>query len=408
MLQAALPSRVSGSRPGSALVVKPDNASEVARVLRLCTETGTPVLPAGRHEPDGEAVVLDLSGLTQIHAIDENSLTVHAGSGIRVADLQMALRDRGYTLGFALVPHLSPKLGGFLSGQGWAEASVLFGKPWCAAIGIEGVLPTGRTFRIKPTPRRAVGPDLSELFLGAEGRLGVLTAAWVKFHPMARARAILAASLPGHGVALRSAARMVHDGLRPAFARIHELGLLPSPPDGAERTVLVVGFEGEARLVDVFLSMAVDLVKDRSGRILDEDHPLATRPIRSPCSRPELADHLSASVPWARAEELVQRVSRAFGDTLVAIRISDMLHEGCTVTWTARLDRSNSDRKVVKPLDQVLRAIQDGEATVIAHHGPFPAGHVATLQTDEVFGSALGRLAAILDPGEILHPEHRQ
>jgi FAD/FMN-containing dehydrogenase len=404
MLRSTLPSRVHPVSPSGALRVRPDNAAEVARVLSLATERRARVLPHGSPEPGRGDVLLDLSRLSDIHRIDERSLTVHAGAGIRVADLEVALRDRGFTLGFPLVGHLDPKLGGFLSGQGWAEASVLYGKPWRSAIGLEGVLPTGRTFRIKPTPRRAVGPDLSELFLGAEGRLGVLTSAWVKFHPVAKTRSTAVAAMPGAGVALRCAARMVHDGLRPAFARIHERGLLPGSRAGrvGEETLLVVGFEGETRLVDSFHSMAVELIGDRSGRLLGHDHPLATRIVPRPCARPELADHVTASVSWSAAEEVVQRVSPLFGDALSAIRVSDVLHEGCAVTWTARIGRAGGGGRVAGPLADVLEALDDLPATVVAHHGPFAPAPGPSPFEDPAYRHLLERLARTLDPRGVL------
>jgi alkyldihydroxyacetonephosphate synthase len=392
--------------PGGRHVVKPDNDSEVARVLRIASETASRIVPRGSSDRGGNVIELDLSGLDTIHAIEEQSLTVHAGSGIRLSDLELALRDHGYTIGFPLIPHLDPKLGGFLSGQGWAESSVLFGRPWKSAIGIEGVLPTGRLFKIKPAPRRAVGPDLCELFLGAEGRLGVLTSAWVKFHPLPKSRMIVTAAMPGPGPALRCAARMIHDGLRPAFARIHEFGLLPekSRDSLGDGTVLVVGFEGETRLVDVFHSMAVDKIHDSSGDLLAEDHPLALRRVRTPCSMPEMADHLTATVAWREAEPLLRKVSGVLGEGLEGVRISDFLHEGCAITWSARVDRAGLDEQLVRTIAEAVEAVGSTGGTVIAHHGPFARSHPSTVFEDRSFSDLMQRLVTLLDPSGTLNP----
>ncbi len=398
LIRGALPSGVKDVPGTGAVLVRPINASEVARVLGIAAETKTRVLPRGTSDVRGTAIVLDLSGLTEIHEISEVSLVAHADAGIRVRDLEVALRDRGFTLGFPMMGHLDPKLGGFLCGQGWAEASVLYGKPYRAAIGIEGVLPNGRAFKIKPAPRRAVGPDLSELFLGAEGRLGILTSAWVTFHPQPRTRMIAGAAMPSLGVALRCAARMVHDGLRPAFGRIH------ARLEGGPPAVLVVGFEGEARLVEVFHAMAVERIRDRSGEMLSDGHELVCRPVRSGCMRPEAADHLTVSTDWAGADGLVEDLSAVFGSALLSVRISDLLHEGCAATFTARVDRSQTDEQLVLPVTLAVERARNLGATVIAHHGPFATHRGISPLSDPAFDDLLTRLASNLDPSGVLEP----
>lgn len=404
MLKHALPSGVIQEPGGRVWRVCPDNASEVSRVLRLASELGVAVRPEGG---SGEDVIqLDLSGLSDVHAINEEALTVHAGAGIRVRDLEVTLRDHGFTLGFPLVPHLNPKLGGFLSGQGWAEASVLYEKPWQSAIGIEGVLPTGRTFRIKPAPRRAVGPDLSQLFLGAEGRLGVLTSAYVRFHRLPKARQTVAAVLDGLGDGLACAARIVHDGLRPAFARIYEPGLVPGVQgQDAVGTVLVVGFEGEPRLVEIFHGAACEIISGIGGRIQADDFHLACRPLRSQVLDAEHADHLTATTGWAGAEVLARAVAGLLGGGLATMRLSDFLHEGCAVTWTARIDRSaDAGGAVPAVIAEAAERVRSLGGTVTAHHGPFVVSPSSVLDADPSFDAFFSQLRRTLDPGAILDP----
>jgi alkyldihydroxyacetonephosphate synthase len=403
MLRQILPSGVVESPESGAWRVSPDNASEVSRVIRLASEAGVPVGPPGGKGGEG-AIELDLSGLSDVHSINEQALTVHAGSGIRVRDLEVLLRDHGYTLGFPLLPFLNPKLGGFLCGQGWAEASVLYGKPWRAAIGIEGVLPTGRTFRVKPAPARSVGPDLMELFLGAEGRLGLLTSAHVRFHPLPKARRTVAAVMPGLGDGLACAARIVHDGLRPAFARIYEPGLVPGNQGmDAVGTVLVIGFEGEPQLVTAFWKIASEIVEELQGRVQAEDFHLACRPVRSPSLDAEHADHLTATVGWSGAEVLARAVGRFLGEGLASTRISDFLHEGCAVTWTARVDRSRvGDEAVAPAIAGAADRVRSLGGTVTAHHGPFVVAPSSVLAGDPAFDAVFDRLRATLDPGGIL------
>jgi len=405
MLKHALPSGVVEEPVGRVWRVSPDNPSEVSRVLRLASETGVVVRPEGSGGDEG-VIQLDLSGLSDVHAINEEALTVHAGAGIRVRDLEVTLRDHGFTLGFPLMPYVNPKLGGFLSGQGWAEASVLFEKPWQSAIGIEGVLPTGRPFRIKPAPRRAVGPDLSQLFLGAEGRLGILTSAYVRFHRLPKARQIVAAVMDGLGEGLACAARIVHDGLRPAFARIYEPGMVPgNQGQDAVGTVLVAGFEGEPRLVEIFHAAACEIIRERAGRIQAQDFHLACRPVRSQVLDAEHADHLTATTGWAGAEVLARAVAGLLGDGLATMRVSDFLHEGCAVTWTARIDRSaDPSGDVPAVIAEAAQRVRSLGGTVTAHHGPFVVSPSSVLAAEPAFDTFFSLLRSTLDPGAILDP----
>jgi alkyldihydroxyacetonephosphate synthase len=283
---------------------------------------------------------------------------------------------------------------------------VLFERPWQSAIGIEGVLPTGRPFRIKPAPRRAVGPDLSQLFLGAEGRLGILTSAHVRFHRLPKARQIVAAVLGGLGDGLACAARIVHDGLRPAFARIYEPGLVPgNQGQDAVGTVLVAGFEGEPRLVEIFHASACEIIRDQGGRIQPDDFHLACRPVRSQVLDAEHADHLTAATGWAGAQVLARAVAGLLGDGLAGMRVSDFLHEGCAVTWTARIDRSaDGGQAVPAVIAEAAGRVRSLGGTVTAHHGPFVVPPSEVLDRDASFDGFFSRLRQTLDPGAILDP----
>ncbi|HXF56393.1 MAG TPA: FAD-binding oxidoreductase [Actinomycetota bacterium] len=166
--------------PPPAAVVFPSSTEEVAAVLAWAAETATPVVPRGAGlGPAGGAqalpggVVLDLSRMDRVLAVDPISQTAHAEAGVLGADLEEALGKEGLTVG-----PLEDSLALCTVG-GWVASRAPLGPagrgPGEAVLGLTVVLAGGEVVRLPPLPWPGPGPDPRSLLAGSEGTLGVVT-----------------------------------------------------------------------------------------------------------------------------------------------------------------------------------------------------------------------------------------
>ncbi|MDI7269794.1 MAG: FAD-linked oxidase C-terminal domain-containing protein, partial [Myxococcota bacterium] len=253
-LERAVPGGVAAEGDPPMFVVTPGDAYELAACLRIACERRVPVVArsetAQARLPEGQvAVVLSLERMQAVRRICEESLTVHAEAGIRVRALEERLAEHALSLGYPLLPDAAPKLGGLLGGRGWGEGSAALGSFEEACVGLEAVLPRGEAIRIKPSPRRAAGPDMMQALVGAEGAFGVITGAILRVYRAPRARRIVGAWFGDARGAVACLAGMLADSFRPAAARVVRPGPAWGTTSGDGEAALVLAFEGEARLV---------------------------------------------------------------------------------------------------------------------------------------------------------------
>ncbi|WEX08109.1 FAD-binding oxidoreductase [Chelativorans sp. AA-79] len=182
----------------TSLVLKPGSPEEVSQILKLATETGTPIVPQGGNTglvggqiPDatGREVILSLSRLNRIREIDlaSNTATVEAGVILQLLQEEAARNDRFFPL--ALGSQGSCQIGGNLSSNAGGIGALAYGVARDLCLGLEVVLPTGEIFDdLRKLKKDNTGYDLKDLFVGAEGTLGVITAAVVKLYPKPKGR----------------------------------------------------------------------------------------------------------------------------------------------------------------------------------------------------------------------------
>jgi FAD/FMN-containing dehydrogenase len=184
----------TGTHQGRALaVVRPGSTAEVAAVVRACAESRTPVVPQGGNTglvgggvPDasGTAVVLSLGRMRSVREVDPVAGTITVDAGVVLADVQAAAERAGRLFPMSLGSEGSCTIGGNLATNAGGTAVLRYGMTRELVLGLEVVLPDGRVWDgLRGLRKDNTGYDLTQLFVGSEGTLGVITGAVLRLFP---------------------------------------------------------------------------------------------------------------------------------------------------------------------------------------------------------------------------------
>jgi FAD/FMN-containing dehydrogenase len=202
-------------------VVRPGSTAEVSQVVALCAREGVAIVPQGGNTglvggsvPTGRGreVVLSLSRMNRIRRLDalDNTLTVEAGCVL--AAVQQAAEDAGRLFALSLAAEGSCQIGGNLSTNAGGVNVLRYGNAREQVLGLEVVLPDGRVWDgLRGLRKDNTGYDLKQLFLGAEGTLGVITAAVLRLHPRPTAGATAWVAVASPQAAVELLARLRQD-----------------------------------------------------------------------------------------------------------------------------------------------------------------------------------------------------
>lgn len=181
------------SRPD--LVVRPADTEQVAAVLAVCNAAGLAVVPLGGGTgltgaaiADG-GIVLSTERLAAIHGIDVANATMTVGAGCVLATLQDAAAEAGLLFPLSLGAEGSCRIGGNLSTNAGGVGVLRYGNTRELVLGLEVALPDGRVWNgLNALRKDNTGYDIKQLFIGAEGTLGVITAAVLKLFPAPKSK----------------------------------------------------------------------------------------------------------------------------------------------------------------------------------------------------------------------------
>ncbi|MET0909168.1 MAG: FAD-binding oxidoreductase, partial [Ilumatobacteraceae bacterium] len=172
-------------------VVRPSTTAQVAAVARACSIARVPLTVAGGRSgvcgaaiPVFGGVVLDTTALVGVGSVDERSGVVEVWAGTFGPDLARHLAEYGLAVGHLPQSFELATVGGWVACRGAGQYSTRYGKIEDLVVGLEVVLADGRVLRTGGAPAAAAGPDLSQLFCGSEGTLGVITRVWLRAHPL--------------------------------------------------------------------------------------------------------------------------------------------------------------------------------------------------------------------------------
>ncbi len=238
-------------------VVLPESTAQVAEILQLANRTGTPVVPIGGNTGlvggtcAPGALMISLKRMNRIRAIRPEARVAIVEAGVILSDLHSAAEDHGLVFPLFFGARGSAMIGGNLSTNAGGSNVLRYGNARALCLGLEVVLADGRVLNLMSELHKDnTGYDLKDLFIGAEGTLGVITAAVLKLHPAPRAHAtamVAARSLPA-ALSLLNSLQTTTGGMVEAFefmprsymARLRVARPDMAPPLGHDRNVTIL------------------------------------------------------------------------------------------------------------------------------------------------------------------------
>lgn len=219
----------------TSLLLKPRTTDEVSKILTVCNETATAIVPQGGNTglvggqiPFHGEVLLSLSRLDRVRRVDPLDMSMIAEAGVVLAKVHEAAVEADCFFPLSIASEGSATIGGNLSTNAGGVDVLRYGSTRALVLGVEVVLADGRVLDLLRTLRKDnTGYDLKQLFIGAEGTLGVITAAALRLFPKPTTyeTAFLAVRDPEAAVTLLHRLQGATGGLVSAFEIIARQGL---------------------------------------------------------------------------------------------------------------------------------------------------------------------------------------
>ncbi len=217
------------------LLLKPDTTEQVSKILAICNETRTPIVPQGGNTglvggqiPFDNEVLLSLSRMNRIRAVDASGMNMIAEAGATLAAVQDAANKADRLFPLSIASEGSATIGGNVSTNAGGVHVLHYGNTRDLVLGVEAVLADGRVLDMLRTLRKDnTGYDLKQLFIGAEGTLGIVTAVALKLFskPAERITAFVAVRDPQAAVDLLARLQDATGGMMSAFELMPRIGL---------------------------------------------------------------------------------------------------------------------------------------------------------------------------------------
>jgi alkyldihydroxyacetonephosphate synthase len=416
-LEQKVPARASA-------VARPSDADQVAAVLRVCSEATVPVtVAAGRSGVCGASipvhggVVLDLCGLDGIVDVDLESLVVDVRAGTFGDVFEDALRsEHRLTCGHWPQSIALSTVGGWLACRGAGQLSTRYGKIEDIVTGLDVVLADGRTIHTGGAPRAAVGPDLTQLFVGSEGTLGVITGARLRAHHLPASEGRAAYGFASFTDGLQACRRIVQRGATPAVLRLYDSTEANRSYQTGDRTVLLVLDEADAGLVAATMAIVADecaTAEPLDDGLLDRwlEHRNDVSALEALTRRGIVVDTMEIAGRWRDLPRIYERARAAIlavpGAVVASAHQSHSYLDGACLYFTFAGNPADGESPEVfyrGAWDAGTRAVLAEGGALSHHHG---VGLNRSRFVRDALGDAFDVLVAAkhaLDPNGILNP----
>ena len=276
---ACTAAKKSISRPDAA--VRPTTPQQVAKIVQLANKLRVPITPwgggsgvQGAANADKGGIVIDLRGMSAVRHIDSQSLTCNVEAGLACRDFEAGLNKQN--LSFTHYPASTEwaTIGGCIAARGSGVLSSKYGKIEEHILSVEWITHTGELVNTPSVPRHAAGPELTQLLVGAEGTLGIVTSAVVKLHHLPKARVFVAYAFKNLKDGIEAGRRIMTTGLRPAVVRLYDANaaqhsLAKAVEMPLTENVLVLMFDGDyPDLVELEARKSSDVCRQHNGQEL--------------------------------------------------------------------------------------------------------------------------------------------
>ena len=408
------------------VVVKVTDEKQIQQVLALATANDTPVTPralassvTGQPLPMRGGIVLDVTGMTQHREINITNLTVEVSAGYNGGQLEDELQQMGWTLGHSPQSLYQSTVGGWLSTLATGQFSSYYGGIEELVTAYTVILATGEKLRLKASPRAAMGPDLRQLFIGAEGTLGIVTSVQLKIFPLPQTRLYDSLELPSIDAGLEIMREQAMAGLRPFLLRLYDTNearhAMQNPLQ--DKPVMFLGTQGVDAVAHAEMDAFMAIVHRHGGKSIGSEGVLKWMERRFDFSTVEklLDSHggFAETIEIAHTWDGISGLYHALHEMLTPLADEVLSHfshvypQG-TSMYMILLGRESSDREAVEKLRTIwretMRVCLEHHAELSHHHG---GGLVRSPYARESLGSAhllLRRVKQALDPNGTLNP----
>jgi alkyldihydroxyacetonephosphate synthase len=415
----------AGDKAPRTAVARPRDREQVSALLRWAAANQVVVTPMGGGSgvcgalgPAAGELVLDMGAFDRVFEIDEMNLVCRCEAGVNGYALEKQLNAKGLTLGHFPSSLPGTTVGGLIATRSSGQESSRYGSIEDMVLSLAVVLPDGTFAAPRPGPRSAVGPALHELFLGAEGALGVVIGAVLRVHRLPEATI-------GRGYAFRDLKaglgcmrEVMQSAIRPLVMRLYDaedaaFNGFDLKEGECALVIATAGLkevaEAEARAVKQFAGAARELGEEPWDRWQRHRFDLSSERLRT-LLEPAGAylDTIELAASWTALPELHARVKTAIAvGGLALCHFSHAYEQGCCAYFTfgGSADGEPDARAAyLRAWEGAMSAAGELGATISHHHG---VGQARARWVAGEMGGWMSVWRAVrdgLDPDGIMNP----
>ncbi len=412
------------------VVVYAASTEEVSRVVKLANRLKIPILPRGAGSgftggtlPVRGGIVLVLTKMDRIIDIDTENLTAEVEPGVVTAELQRQVEK----LGLFYPPDPASKefstLGGNVAECAGGPRCVKYGVTKDYVLGLEVVTPTGDIIRTGGrTLKNVVGYDLTKLFVGSEGTLGIATKIMLKLLPKPAAKKTMLVQFETIDGAAQSVSAIIGAKIIPTTLEfmdaatincIRSVSTIPLPDTC--QAVLIIEVDGDAQLLDKQVQQILAIIKPfgilhtKIAETDDESEEIwQVRRIVSPSLRKVNPDKFNEDivVPRSKVPDMIRALEKIAADYDVPIVNFGHAGDGnIHVNVMVDLKEHGMAEKVDKVMDEIFAAAVKLRGAISGEHGIGTSkAKYMNMELDITTISYMQRIKAALDPNNILNP----